>query len=35
MVTSDLRSFGLILVVLAVAFMLWALWNFYTAERRP
>jgi hypothetical protein len=35
METSDLRSFGLILVGLAVAFMLWALWNFYTAERRP
>jgi hypothetical protein len=35
METSDLRLFGLLLVVLAVAFMLWALWNFYSAERRP
>jgi hypothetical protein len=35
MQTSDSSSFGLILVGLSVAFMLWALWNFYKAERRP
>jgi hypothetical protein len=35
MVTSGLSSFGLILAGLAVAFMVWALWNFYNAVRRP
>jgi len=35
MVTSGLSSFGLILTGLAVAFMVWALWNFYNAVRRP
>jgi len=32
---SDWNSLGLILMGLSVAFMLWALWNFYKAERRP
>jgi hypothetical protein len=35
MQTFDSSSFGLILVALSVAFMLWVLWNFYKAERRP
>ena len=33
MLASDLSSFWLISVSLAVAFMLWVLWNFHKAER--
>jgi len=33
--TTDANLFGLILVGLSVAFMLWVLWNFYKAERMP
>jgi hypothetical protein len=31
--TSDSGLFGLILLGLSVAFMLWVLWNFHKAER--